>query len=153
VNAFYFDSSAIVKRYMNEIGSIWVRGITDPEVRNLLPMAGITSVEVVSAVCRRQRGGGVSLTDATTMLSDFRYDCKNQYRIIDVTPNLILHAMSLAEQHALRGYDAVQLAAALQFSQRSSATGTPLVFISADKDLNAAAVAEGLAVDDPNDHP
>ncbi|MGO9469479.1 MAG: hypothetical protein ACLQIB_44780 [Isosphaeraceae bacterium] len=49
----------------------------------------------------------------------------------------------------MRGYDAVQLAAALQVHSQIPS----LTLLSADADLNAAAVAEGLSVDDPNNHP
>jgi hypothetical protein len=62
--------------------------------------------------------------------------------------------MSLAETHALRGYDAVQCAAALVVHTYRQVLGMPtLAFVSADGALNTAAVAEGLIVDDPNAHP
>jgi uncharacterized protein len=46
------------------------------------------------------------------------------------------------------------LAAALEV-ERIYRTGglSPLTLVSADKDLNAAATAKGMAVDDPNTHP
>jgi hypothetical protein len=62
---------------------------------------------------------------------------------------LVGYAASLARRHALRGYDAVQLAAALEIHSRAPS----LTLLSADADLNAAATAEGLAADDPNLHP
>ena len=31
MGAYYFDSSALVKRYAAETGSLWVRSLTDPE--------------------------------------------------------------------------------------------------------------------------
>jgi hypothetical protein len=50
--------------------------------------------------------------------------------------------------------DAVQLAAGLDISQQSIAAGRgPVTFVSADAELNRAASAEGLVVDDPNLHP
>jgi hypothetical protein len=49
----------------------------------------------------------------------------------------------------LRGYDAVQLAAALEVHSHAPS----LTLLSADAGLNAAGAAEGLAVDDPNNHP
>jgi hypothetical protein len=49
----------------------------------------------------------------------------------------------------LRGYDAVQLAAALA----AGAVLPDLVFAAADDDLLAAARLEGLAVENPNQHP
>ncbi|MEN3333399.1 MAG: uncharacterized protein V7641_2764 [Blastocatellia bacterium] len=64
--------------------------------------------------------------------------------------------MQLAETYALRGYDAVQLAAALDVqSYLSSLTKTKsgLTMISADIELNATAAAEGLTAEDPNAHP
>jgi uncharacterized protein len=62
--------------------------------------------------------------------------------------------MRLAITHALRAYDAVQLAVALHVNARHQGAGLGgVTLISADGDLNAAATAEGLAVDDPNTHP
>jgi uncharacterized protein len=62
--------------------------------------------------------------------------------------------MDLAERHGLRGYDAVQLASAITIKDVQAALGLPIsVFVSADKRLNAAASAEGLIVENPNDHP
>jgi hypothetical protein len=66
---------------------------------------------------------------------------------------LIAHAMALAEAHALRGYDAVQLAAALEVHVRCLAAGVTMMLVSSDAALNLAALAEGLTVDDPNTHP
>jgi hypothetical protein len=37
--------------------------------------------------------------------------------------------------------------------RRQASKLTPLTLLSADGELNAAATAEGLAVDDPNAHP
>ena len=62
--------------------------------------------------------------------------------------------MGLANTHALRAYDAVQLAAALEIRRQRQKGGFGAVtLISADQALNSAAIAEGLAVDDPNSHP
>jgi predicted nucleic acid-binding protein len=64
------------------------------------------------------------------------------------------NAAALAEKHALRGYDAMQLAVALRTNARRLAKGaSAITLVSADVTLNAAAVAEGLAVDNPNNHP
>ena len=61
--------------------------------------------------------------------------------------------MNLAETYALRGYDAVQLAAALEIYDQSQSVGwSSPKLISADIALNSAAVTEGLIVYDPNNH-
>jgi len=54
----------------------------------------------------------------------------------------------------LRGYDAVQLAAALEANDERLANAlTPLTLVSADTELNTAAQAEGLNVENPNNYP
>ncbi|MBI4771151.1 MAG: hypothetical protein HY784_12255 [Chloroflexi bacterium] len=59
----------------------------------------------------------------------------------------------IAQRNWLRGYDAVQLAAALTVAPVLAAGGFgPLVFVAADRELLAAAQAEGLATADPNEH-
>jgi len=151
---YFFDSSSIVKRYVSETGTAWVVTITDPAIGNPIYMALIAGVEVVSAITRRARSGSLSATDAATTLADFRYDFANQYHLVEITPALIARAMTLAETYALRGYDAVQLAAALEVDAYYLALWMPaLTFVSADAALNAAATAEGLTVENPNAHP
>jgi predicted nucleic acid-binding protein len=154
VPAFFFDSSGIVKRYVNEIGTAWVTGIVAPTAGNRIYVAGITGVEVVSAVTRRQRSGSLTPGGAANTLSRFRRDFATEYRIVAITPALLTQAMSLAETHGLRGYDAVQLSAVLTVNRRRLARGLPaLTLVSSDAELNAAATVEGLMVDDPASHP
>ncbi len=61
--------------------------------------------------------------------------------------------MTLAVKHALRGYDAVQLAASLEANDEAIANGLPpLTLVSADKELNTVAKSEGLNVENPNNY-
>ncbi len=151
--AYYFDTSGLVKRYVAEIGTAWVTGIMAPAAGNLLHVARLTGVEVVSAIARRARGGSLSAAHAASALTRFRADFRTRFQIVGIRVALVKQAMRLAETHFLRGYDAVQLAAALQIHRRCLALGQPLTLVSADADLNAAAVTEGLLVEDPNTHP
>ncbi|MDQ3814744.1 MAG: type II toxin-antitoxin system VapC family toxin [Armatimonadota bacterium] len=144
---YFLDSSATVKRHINEAGSAWVMSLVDPTAGHRIHLTRITGVEVVSAITRRERSGSIAAIDAAAMLTDFRYDFANQYRITEITPSLISRAMTLAETYALRGYDAVQLAAALAVNAEGQAAGLPvLTLVSADLELNTAALAEGLLV-------
>jgi uncharacterized protein len=153
VNVYFFDSSALVKRYVTETGTAWVSALVDPSAGNRIFIVRITAVEVVSAIKRRERAGNLSATDMTASLTKFRHELSTIYLPIEVSRNLISRAMSLVETHTLRGYDAVQLAAALEvYSQRHSAGMSRPTFVSADANLNLAAMAEGLTVDDPNVH-
>ena len=150
---YFFDSSGLVKRYIAETGSAWVQALTDSLSGNSIHVARVTGAEVVSAIARRQRRGATTAADAAAALVAFRADFQRAYFPLDVTAATALLAMDLAERHGLRGYDAVQLAAALELRSQCLAAGLPPpIFIAADNELNAAAVAEGLAVDNPNNH-
>jgi len=159
VSVYYFDSSGIVKRYTREIGTDWVLGITDVQAGNSIYMARITGVEVLAAITRQVRVGSISQSDAAKAIAQFRHDFATQYYTVDATPKVIGTAMTLVEKHQLRGYDAVQLATALEVNAQSLAAGLPslgvpaLIMITADADLNTASTAEGLTVDDPMNHP
>ena len=52
---FYLDSSALVKRYLIETGSAWVRSIANPSVGHTILVAAITWVEVAAAFAARHR--------------------------------------------------------------------------------------------------
>jgi hypothetical protein len=67
---------------------------------------------------------------------------------------IVTLAHGLLERPPLRAYDAVQLASALASNQALMAAELPsIIFLSADDRLNKAAGAEGLTVDNPNNHP
>lgn len=147
---YFFDSSALVKRYINENGSGRITALTHPSTMNTLHIARITIVEVVAAVARRRRGASIASPDATSLLADFDFDIDHQYRIIEITPTLLQEARILADTQALRGYDAVQLAAALTINAELIAVELQeLIFVSSDNELNAAAQSKGLRVENP----
>jgi hypothetical protein len=54
------DSSGLVKRYVDEVGSDWVRTIVDPASANIVSIADITRAEVTSALARRAREGVIT---------------------------------------------------------------------------------------------
>ena len=54
---FFFDSSALVKRYAKERGSAWARGLTQPKAAHTLYIARITAIEITSAITRKLRSG------------------------------------------------------------------------------------------------
>ena len=60
--------------------------------------------------------------------------------VLDVDRALLATATDLAGRRGLRGYDAVQLASGLRAADVTGAPG----FVCLDRELNAAAAAEGL---------
>lgn len=150
--AYFFDSSAIVKFYVAESGTIWVRSFTDSE-DNFIHVSALTRVETISALTRRLRRGDITQAEFNEACEDLQQDFATQYRIVALAEQVIDAAAALAQSHGLRAYDAVQLAAALDTSRViSQVESTGLTLVSGDLDLNAAAAAEGLKVEDPNSH-
>jgi len=79
--AIYFvDSSALVKRYISEIGSTWVLKLFDFKQDNEIFIAAITAVEIVAAITRRARGGSISSADATLVSNQFKSDLQTNYQ-------------------------------------------------------------------------
>ncbi len=154
MSALFLDSSSLVKRFANETGTSWIFSLVRPSAKNRLYLARITGVEIIAALTKRMRVGSLTSIAANKAVARFEREFANRYLLIEVSPQIIKRAMTLAKNHTLRGYDAVQLASALQANQdRLAIGGTPLTFISADNHLNIAATAEGLTVDNPNNHP
>lgn len=153
----FMDSSAVIKLYVSETGSEWLHTITDPTKGNSqVVLAEITLVEVAAALARRARmsANAITLYERDLYLDKFLRDCDTRYAMGAVDRLGINQAVLLTQRHRLRGYDAVQLAAALTARTLLSEAGlAPLLFIAADDDLLAAARAEGLLVENPNWHP
>ena len=150
---YYLDSSALVKRYVREVGSTWVLALTDPNAAQNIYVVSITGPEIIAAFFRKVRTQEINLEDASRGAENFKADFRSQYQIVQITSALIDSAMTLAQQNGIRGYDAMQLAAASELhAMRIGLGATPLTFISADSALNGVAESEGLAVDDPNAH-
>jgi predicted nucleic acid-binding protein len=150
---YFVDSSALVKRYVQEVGTSWVRNLTHRRTGHEIYLARITAVEVTAAVARRRRGGTLSSRKASSILGRFRKHLAGRYTVLEITPGLLAEAMKLANSHELRAYDAVQLASAIELNKQWLDAGLSAVLVSADQELNAAATAEGLAVEDPLSHP
>jgi predicted nucleic acid-binding protein len=152
-NADFLDSSALVNSYVIETGTAWVRRLTRRNPSTIIYIAHITAVEVTCAIARRRKGKTITAAKASSILRRFDQHIAGRYTVIGVTPALLEQAKRLGRTHALRAYDAVQLAVALEANRYHRDKGSaPVILISADQALNDAATAEGLTVDDPRSH-
>lgn len=150
---YFCDSSAIAKRYISEKGTNWLIGLMRVAAKNEFAVAQITGVEVVSAISRRHRGNFLTTAQSDKAIRRFLRDFNNSFGVIKIDDVVIRNAIYLAQTHVLRGYDAVQLSSALSLNYSLLKLGLPsFIFISADNNLNSAATAEGLAVDNPNNY-
>ena len=152
--AFYFDSSALVKRYSFENGTKFVIELMRPSAKNRFYSAKISEAEVCATISRKRKSGNLSIISSNKAHKRFRRNFSGNFNRLDLTDSVINEAVRLTEIHALRGYDAVQLATALIANRRRLNDGLlPLTLVSADNELNKAAQAEGLAVENPNNYP
>lgn len=154
MSVYYLDASALVKRYADESGSAWIRQITAPDSQNTVLLAEITLAEVAAALAAKSRAPqGITQEQRDRALSLFLQDCDTHFLLLLVDRQVIEQAVNLTQNHRLRGYDSVQLAAAMVAHRtlESESLSAP-VFIASDNDLIAAARVEGLAADNPVDY-
>jgi predicted nucleic acid-binding protein len=153
VNSFYFDTSALIKRYLDETGSRWVRELFTTLPGPLVLTSHLTAVEGVCTLARRHRDRLLVSSDYHQLLVALAHDMQYEYQVIGVDKQVIDVAWRLADTHPLRAYDAVQLASAWQANHRLvSSEQPPLTFVCADARLLEIARAEGLRTENPNDH-
>ncbi len=148
---YFFDSSTLVKAYIAEAGTHWVRTILD-DPQHRISISALAEVEVISALTRRFKEGDLTQLEVDQACDELSQDCAT-YFVVDVTGQILEAAVSNARNYSLRAYDAVQLASAIAVrTALLVAQGNVLDFtlVSADNALNDAAGLEGLRVEDPN---
>lgn len=154
MNLLYLDTSALIKKYIQETGSGWLSELLLTEPQPSIYTSHLTVVEASCAFARRRREGTISQELHLKYLAILQYDSEHHYKLMDVTPEIIKTASELANRHPLRAYDAIHLATGLLLNENlKNMDKTHIQFISSDKRLLDMAQAEGLQVDDPNLHP
>jgi predicted nucleic acid-binding protein len=148
VKTYYFDTSALIKRYLSETGSPVVNQLIVDENNDLI-IASVTMVEAFAGITRRIRRGDLIYGDLDAVLSVAQHEFNEKFIVLGTTIMIIHRAMNLARSRALRGYDAIQLAAALEF--QSNIGQETITFVCADDELNRAAADEGLVILNPNE--
>jgi len=132
----FFDSSALVKRYLREPGSDAVRAAVR---RGPVTVVRITYAELLATFARAEREGLLTQLQRRNIFEDIEDDFQ-KWTIVEVRRRTLERVSALVLRHPLRGYDAVQLAAALSVHEQQVA----VQFWSADERLTNAARAEGM---------
>lgn len=154
---YYFDTSAIVKRYLVESGSAWVTeivgGLGEGDSQGGFFLGEITRVEVAAAIAKRVfKIKDIDAETGERAYKLFLEHLDTEFVIVSLSPHLIREAADLARKHALRAYDAVQLSTALNTRLQLDEATDVLVFVTSDNNLLQAARAESLAVENPLTH-
>lgn len=136
----YLDTSALVKRFVNEKGSKLVQSLV--QGTNAVATAKIAYAEIYAGLTRKLRERNLSRASYGLACRQFEGDW-HAYVRVELIDDILLLARDLIERYPLRGYDAVHLASALQLK---SALEEEVRFAAADKNLLKAAQAEELEV-------
>lgn len=138
----YFDSSALVKVWLDEQGSV--------QVEHLFMQAQMKATSLITFTeCQRalfQAGllGRITQDQALQSVADFSLHWPEFVRV-RVTEALVRTAALQATKHQLRTLDALHLASALRVrEQLGGLRGKPWVFAAFDGALRTAAGAEGF---------
>ncbi len=122
----YFDTSALVKRYVREQGSARVDSLLR---RYDLLSSAVTPVEVLSAVWRRKRAGDLSEENLLATLSRVQSD-RVRWELVEVGEPVLRRAEEIVQGTVpVRALDAIHVASLITFQ---SAAGIRAPFITGD---------------------
>lgn len=134
----YVDTSVLLKLYILEPDSYSVRAALSSA--DSLASSLVTYAESRAGLARALRGMRLNPEEYERALANFANDWTNVIPL-DVDHALVRMAGDMAQQYALKGFDAIHLASAVAFQR---ALDEPVHFSAADERLVAAAAAEGL---------
>lgn len=133
----YFDTSAVIPLIIDEPTSATCERLWNEAAR--VVSVRIMYAEARAALAMAKRIGRLTsreLTPAVKLLDTL----VDQLDTVEITETLVFNAGVMAQEHGLRGYDAVHLAAALAVADEDA------VLVTGDHQLSAAATRLGLAV-------
>lgn len=137
----YLDTSALIKRYLEEPGSSLVRSFIADD--SALASATLAYVETHATFARRRREGHLPQKEYAALSEHFENDWATWVRI-PLQDDILTLARDLIRRHPLRGSDAVHLASALTLARDLTAHGEMVTVVAADHRLLQAAAAEHL---------
>jgi hypothetical protein len=132
----FLDSSALAKRFLDEVGSARIAVILSSASQ--LGLSIIATTEVVSAFCRRRREG-ILAPNQYRAAKDALYAEVGDATIIPLSGQIFTRAVEILERWPLRAADALHVACAAEWRCD--------LFVSADERQCKAARAYGLRVE------
>ena len=122
----YFDTSALVKRYVRERGSAQVVSLLG---RYDLLSSAITPIEVLSALWRRKRNGNLSEEHLFATLSRVDSD-RVRWELVELGGTVLSRAEEIVQGTVpMRALDAIHVASLVTFQ---AASGMQIPFITGD---------------------
>lgn len=134
----YLDTSALIKRYIWELGSEHIHRVFS--ANDHIGTSKITYAEVYAALTRRKREGHLSQVRYSRVCRFFEREWP-AYLITELHEEVLRLTRDLIKKYPLRAYDAVHLASAKFLKGYLK---TPITFVCADQRLFQCAKAEGF---------
>ena len=148
---YYFDSSSMVKLYVDEPGTETVIRLASVRSGNQISTSVLTRVEIRSALVRKLRRNEILSEDAEVAIGLLEEHWKSRFLRQPVSDMILDQACLLLSKHGLRAYDAIQLASCLSIQKSALANQSSVTFVCSDTLLSDAATAEGIVSIDPED--
>jgi predicted nucleic acid-binding protein len=145
---YFLDTSALVKRYLTEKGSLRVRRLLEAKA-DVFYQTFLTPVELASALYRRLRERDITSEELGIILQAYVTHSHQDYLLVPYSDTLMERASALLAHHALRALDAIQLASALELKDKLPVDELPVGFLSADERLIESARREHLQARNP----
>jgi predicted nucleic acid-binding protein len=139
----YFDSSALVKRYIEEKGSDKVNALL--EEGSMAATSRLTYAEILAAITRRHKAGDIETPAFEKIKKAFKADWKS-FTVVEMRREVFEFVDTVIDRHALKGADSLHLSTALWLKQTMN---EDVVFVASDVELLKAAKAEKLRVLNP----
>ncbi|HET9784237.1 MAG TPA: type II toxin-antitoxin system VapC family toxin [Terriglobales bacterium] len=147
--AYFLDTSALLKLYVEEAGSVRLAAaVSAPGVR--LAISGLSMLEFKAVIRARMRGGAIASGEGERSLADFFRRATRSMIQQGLTEAVVGLANRLLDRHPLRAPDALQLASCLELHRtRQEALGQEVYLVGSDQRLLAAAKGENVPCWDP----
>ena len=149
---FYFDASALVKRYTRESGSDEMFFLFRNVPLERLLCLTIGAIEVFWICTRKRNDGRITASQFIQATGHLKYEVINtqsDFRKISVPDSLVWDSMNLVDIHSLNSVDAIVLRSALDTATELRNTGDTLGLVASDQRLLRAARTEGLQIFNP----
>ena len=137
----YFDTSALIKRYVDEEGR---RDVLQLLRQHQCVTSQLLSVELRSALRRRVTDGSLDARRVPEILKRFAAD-REFWAQVEITSEVVQAAERLVAAYPLRTLDAIHVASAELFAGRLASS--ELTFVSADARQTAVAAVVGMATE------
>lgn len=138
----YFDSSALLKRYLNEKGDTKVRGLFDKSER--IFVSAVTHVECASAFQRLLQTKFIDKSEYERLTNEIAIDFPF-FETVPFDEDVKQIALKVIEKHPLKPLDTIQLASLIYIAEEVES------FVVCDNKLKKCSREEGFKIIDPTE--